>query len=238
MAKFHINAKGVPSVCKATKGNCPFGGVDGTDNHFNNIEDADKYVTEINEAKYGVLPKSVYDIGTQIAVIKGPIDPSKFVPPTGNQGNNKPNSGGFWTSSQGDDGESAWTKFTRKVMFYRTKKERVTWDIATITISPEARVLTIDTAEDYQKVIEKYKEPKDKYKGKFRFIVTNFGPDEVLDYDLLMKDYDAIRITENALKENPKEFNHWSCESTVWFNLNQFDSIEYLEKGYKEKKLY
>lgn len=53
MAKFHINAKGVPSVCKATKGNCPFGGAD---SHFDSIKDAQESADKRGEEKHGVLP--------------------------------------------------------------------------------------------------------------------------------------------------------------------------------------
>ena len=42
MARYHINKNGVPSVCKAKPGNCPYGGQDGNENHFSNIEDAQK----------------------------------------------------------------------------------------------------------------------------------------------------------------------------------------------------
>lgn len=52
MAKFHINKKGVPALCRAKDGNCPFGG---GEKHFDNLEDAQNYVTEQNENKFGIL---------------------------------------------------------------------------------------------------------------------------------------------------------------------------------------
>ena len=39
MAKFHINAEGVPAICRAKKGNCPFGNVV----DVNIIQRRDKY---------------------------------------------------------------------------------------------------------------------------------------------------------------------------------------------------
>lgn len=53
MAKFHINSKGVPAPCRATKGNCPFGS---EDSHFDNIEDAQVAADEANEKLNNFLP--------------------------------------------------------------------------------------------------------------------------------------------------------------------------------------
>lgn len=172
-----------------------------------------------------------------MVVLKGKIDPDKFVTPEGNMGNNKPNNGGIWTSTVDDSGESGWTKWTRKSMFYRRQKGRVTWDTAEIKISPEANILTIDNSEDYQKIIEKYKESNDKYGSEVRFLVTSSGPDDLLDFDRLKEDYDGIRVTDKGMKENEEAFRHWSCESTLWFNLDHFEDVEYKEKSYKEKNI-
>lgn len=57
MTKFHINSKGVPAPCKAAKGNCPFGGSSGIDNHYDTIEEAQEVADKINEEKHGILPK-------------------------------------------------------------------------------------------------------------------------------------------------------------------------------------
>lgn len=245
MTRYHINKNGVPSVCKAKPGNCPYGGQDGNENHFSNIEDAQKAADDIHAKEFNLLPNNQLNLSpsasqkleTQITVLRGKIDPDKFVIPEGNMGNNKPNDGGIWTSTVDDSGESGWTKWTRESMFYRRQKGRVTWDVAEINISPEANILTIDNAEDYENIINKYKEPKGKYEGKFRFLVTSCGPDDLLDFDKLREDYDGIRVTDKGLKENEEAFRHWSCESTLWFNLDHFENVEYKEKAYKEKKL-
>lgn len=39
MAKFHINKNGVAAPCKATKGNCPYGGTTGNENHYDSLEE-------------------------------------------------------------------------------------------------------------------------------------------------------------------------------------------------------
>lgn len=60
MSKFHINKHGVPSPCRAQKGNCPYGG---EDTHFNTIEEAQEYADNENERKYSLLPSSGGDGG-------------------------------------------------------------------------------------------------------------------------------------------------------------------------------
>ena len=243
MAKYHINSKGVPATCRATKGNCPFGGAE---SHYATKEEAQKMADEVNSREFGLLPDSSLNLspsanqklGKQMVVLRDKINPEKFEAPVGNMGINKPSSGGFWTSSALDNGESGWTKMTRERMFYRNQRKRATFDIAEITVSPDARVLTINNEEDYKKILEKYKEPKDKYEGEIRVSVSLDSPDELLDFDLLQKDYDAIRLTENGIKENEQAFRHWEMESTLWFNLDKFESVDYKEKGYKEKKIW
>lgn len=58
MKKIHINSKGVPSMCRAVKGNCPFSDVDegGVDRgHFDNYEEAQDKADELMSAEYGLL---------------------------------------------------------------------------------------------------------------------------------------------------------------------------------------
>ena len=44
MIKWHINDKGEVGRCSATKGNCPFGGASGLENHYSSREEAVKTV--------------------------------------------------------------------------------------------------------------------------------------------------------------------------------------------------
>lgn len=55
MTMFHINSKGVPAICKAKKGNCPFGGQSGTDNHFSTLEEAQEKADATHEEEFGLL---------------------------------------------------------------------------------------------------------------------------------------------------------------------------------------
>lgn len=58
MTKFHINKHGVPAPCRAKKGNCPLGGADGNENHFDTKEEAQMYIDVSNEDLYGILPSN------------------------------------------------------------------------------------------------------------------------------------------------------------------------------------
>lgn len=62
MKKYHINKKGVPSLCKATSGNCPFGD---TSTHFSTKEEAQRYVEKEEEQKHGLLPGLTTDNRTE-----------------------------------------------------------------------------------------------------------------------------------------------------------------------------
>lgn len=56
---YHINPEtGVPSLCRAIKGKCPYGGASGRSNHFDTFSEAQSYSQEIFAQKYNVLPTS------------------------------------------------------------------------------------------------------------------------------------------------------------------------------------
>lgn len=52
MAKYHINAKGVPAICRATKGNCPFGG---EGEHYDTPEQAQEAADKKHAAESGFI---------------------------------------------------------------------------------------------------------------------------------------------------------------------------------------
>lgn len=54
---YHINpATGVPSICRAKPGNCPYGGESGNANHFRSYSSAQAFAQKMLEEKYEVLP--------------------------------------------------------------------------------------------------------------------------------------------------------------------------------------
>lgn len=64
--KFHINSKGIPAVCKADQGNCPFGGLD---SHYYSIDEAQKIADELGKQKYGLLANSDIEDNSPIYTI-------------------------------------------------------------------------------------------------------------------------------------------------------------------------
>lgn len=67
MTKYHINSKGVPSPCKATKGNCPFGG---GESHYDSKEAAQLAADKKHESEFGIIKptKSKQDLLKEEAV--------------------------------------------------------------------------------------------------------------------------------------------------------------------------
>jgi len=57
MAKFHINKHGVPAPCRAKPGNCPLGG---DETHFDNKEEAQKFIDKKNEKEHGLLASNIF----------------------------------------------------------------------------------------------------------------------------------------------------------------------------------
>lgn len=155
---------------------------------------------------------------TQIIVSKENIDSNKFITPYGNRGNNKPNSGGFWTSSITENNKSAWIEFTEAEGFYEDTSELMKFKAE---VSKDARVLLIDSEEDYEKALETYGMPVDRMKNPLAM-----GVSHILDFEKLMKDYDALSLTQRGMYRNRDAFYGWDCESTIWFNMGCFESIQ------------
>lgn len=58
MSKYHVNPNsGEPGDCGADKGNCPFGGDSGIENHYDSAEEAQKASEKILDEKFGATKK-------------------------------------------------------------------------------------------------------------------------------------------------------------------------------------
>lgn len=75
MTKFHINKHGAPAPCRAKEGNCPLGGNTGSENHFNTLDEAQKYADNQNKEKYELMP----DVSKQTNEIKKSIKEKKLI---------------------------------------------------------------------------------------------------------------------------------------------------------------
>lgn len=73
--KYHINSKGVPSLCNAKKGNCPFGG---GESHYDSMDAAQEAANKKHEKEFGIvkganeLVKSKQDILKEDTIDKIP----------------------------------------------------------------------------------------------------------------------------------------------------------------------
>lgn len=150
---------------------------------------------------------------TQLVVTDETIDLNKFVTPFGNTGQNKPENGGFWTSTLIGDNQSDWLNFATSEGIY---EDTSGLDFHSVEVSKDARVLVIDTKEDYVKALETYG-----MEAQYPLSILNNG--EILDYEKLLMDYDALSLTRNGLSSNYREFYGWDCESTVWFNMEHLE---------------
>lgn len=70
MTKYHINSKGVPAICRATKKPCPLGGSTGAENHFDSLQEAENFVQKENEKEFGIVPKSETQLSSYASKIK------------------------------------------------------------------------------------------------------------------------------------------------------------------------
>lgn len=60
MSKYHVGPNG-PGPCKAEKGNCPYGGESGEENHYNSMEEAEQAYEQELEESYGSFTTYDYD---------------------------------------------------------------------------------------------------------------------------------------------------------------------------------
>lgn len=156
---------------------------------------------------------------TQVVVSREAIGVDKFTSPYGNLGNNKPVSGGLWTSSLTDSGKSSWLEFAESEDFY---SDDDSLKVYSVEFSNEARLLTIDSEDDYKQALKKYGVATDNVKHPLAIISK--AP-HILDFEKIKKDYDALSLTQKGLHNNYFSFYGWDCESTVWLNINHIDEI-------------
>lgn len=225
MNKYHISKKGNPAICRAKEGNCPLGG---TEVHFESKEDAKIYIEKRNEMNFGIVPSMSLElpvIRRQAILARESFDKSKFTSIKGNRGNNKPLDGGYWTSSMEDNGRTDWLEFSESEGFYESGEKM---KYIQIDISKDAKVLSINSVEDYNRVIELYGREKGENEN-----LANL--DKVIDLDKLSKDYDGFNLTRKGFFANQDNFTGWDCECTLWFNIDKFEKVEETEHEIKNK---
>lgn len=170
---------------------------------------------------------------TQLAVLSQ-FNKDLFITPYDNFGNNKPTGGGFWTSTLTEDGKSDWVDFAEKEEFYSPSKQSQL-NFFEIEVKENVRVLTIDSKEDYEKALNEYGLD---ISNNSRLLMTSSnsmtGRTVILDYEKMKEDFDALSVTRQGRRENFYEFFGWDCESTVWFNMDCFESVKLVENKFKD----
>ena len=163
------------------------------------------------------------------------IDPLKFRPPSEKVQDdyydttylNKPN-GCLWGSTLLHNQEylSDWLEWVSIENFHIEKYRTA----ISFTLKRKAKVYTIDTPEDYRKLMRKYS------KKKFSDEPLSRYNTKVIDWVKLSMDYDAFHLTRNAfwlmrlpygteiLKDEDgnymADFYSYDCESWILFNLD------------------
>lgn len=145
---------------------------------------------------------------------------------------NKP-LGGLWASTYFQDEEnnhlSSWIDFCLTDYWVDDQGWLDKYSHGVIfELNPNSKICEIDCLVDYLAVLEKYS---------INYKTCRYK--KGLDFEKLSKDYDAIHLTDNAVREmrfvldidDIMDFYSWDVESFVLFNLNCInrESIQYVK---------
>ncbi|GAB6456217.1 hypothetical protein bcgnr5390_12080 [Bacillus luti] len=140
---------------------------------------------------------------------------------------NKP-IGGFWTSTFINEREgSDWVRYSKNILTRYNSSTKA----YTLTVSKDARIAQVNSMDDYEELLRKYKlEMADPILASIS-IFSN-----LIDFELLSKDYDGFQISQKAVSMAKGSFKYislgaYDCESAVWFRWC-FDKVEELDKRY------
>ncbi len=159
---------------------------------------------------------------------------------------NKP-AGCLWGSTLLHNGgyPSDWLRWVASEGFMLNKYSSMA---VSFKLSRKAKICTIDTVEDYHRLMRKYAKPKyenSEYSSLFK--------EKVIDWKKLSKDYDAFHLTEWAFWEMRLplsnilecedgselcDFYSYDCESWILFNLDCINWGSVINQDVKIKSLY
>lgn len=134
-------------------------------------------------------------------------------------------SGGLWTSTYDERFGSGWVQWCLSEEFDCDRKNP-TFHIWTLEPDPEARVYTIDTYRDLDRLCRLY--------GRTHTFGEDspFGPfhDTYPDWSLVAESYDAVHLTDDGQwatrLSGPLNLYGWDCESTLWFRWKFIDMAD------------
>jgi hypothetical protein len=140
-----------------------------------------------------------------------PIETSPFFP--------KPR-GGFWASAK--DAKFGWREWSRKANYKETRDDNK----IEFKLSPEARVLTLESTQDIADAVKRYPTelPKEiqahDMAGISRMILCP------LDFNAISRDYDAIEVIVSNWNGVSQMLPMWDCDSIVVMNPDIVMPIE------------
>jgi hypothetical protein len=122
----------------------------------------------------------------------------------------KPRECGFWTSTYHERFGSGWVQWCLSEE-YRCERADPTFQMWTLEPAPAARIYTIDTYNDLQRLCQIY--------GQRRWDRGTY--DTYPDWSLVAEAYDGIHLTRDGELRtrytHPLNLYGWDCESTLWF---------------------
>lgn len=163
------------------------------------------------------------NIGKQIWISKGGIPIEDEFQEVVNGPMNKPQKGGFWTSTYTPEADyiSHWMEWVSKEGYSEE------WSDVYLLYFPDSLdILRIDSRRDFELILDTYSR-KNKVKG--------YG-DKWLDFEAISMDgWDGIHLTRNGQKEtkgtdnNSTDLYAWDTESVLWFDF-VFNDYELLRE--------
>jgi hypothetical protein len=114
--------------------------------------------------------------------------------------------GGLWTSTFTSGSGSAWLAYRASQEF--TPGPSHPLSLWLLTPDANARILTIDTPADIERLFDAYSLP----------LSAPRSPGSLgLNWPRLALDFDAFHLTQAGFEADYPLFSTWSCESTLWF---------------------
>lgn len=136
--------------------------------------------------------------------------------------------GGLFTSTYDEKYGSEWVQWCLGAEF-KLQNENKTWTGVILTPDTAAKVLTVDSYEDLERIHKEYgnrqDDPvRDMFLGKY------------LNYEKIAEYYDAFRVTAKGEAQTrfsqPLSLYGWDCESTHWFrwkftDMQKIENVEF-----------
>lgn len=142
----------------------------------------------------------------------------------------KPQSGGMWTSTYKNNGNSGWTEFLLSNRIETHDLNELSWFL--VYPKSEARILVINSISDAITLYKRYGIKNSDFPTKKNMMA--------IDFVSIEEEYDGINLTHKCQLETSDRsvfpnFYGWDCESTLWFRW-KFDLCKKIKEPEKRIK--